>query len=487
MTTHLAELIAALPAEEESQGEFLDTRQLQQLFDDLAQRRTPVTPLQRLCALGGLQAQIALAYLAHWLRCWFHDAESNQRDLRETHLRVAVKLLRGMGYLRGAVMKVGQTLANLPEIVPDQVVETLEKLHFEAPPMHFALLREHVRNELGGDPEDVFGSFETRPFAAASLGQVHRATLKSGERVAVKIQYPGIGTTIRSDFRNLLALMLPVRLTKDWENLKEQLADLQNVLEWETDYEREAETLRKARSLFREDDRIVVPRVFEPFSTRRLLTMEYLDGLHVHDFLATNPAQELRDHFGAQIIRAWQRLYYAGRMNYADLHPGNFLFQADGTLGVLDFGCVRPFNDKEWGLMYQAHRVIHGGDREELLRWMKRVAELPDDYPNESEHMRLLEKLAVWSWRPLRHARPFDFADGEHLREGMEIYRELTRKRYTRGEPLCVLMARENFGYRAMLYRLRARVDVPALDRQEIKAVGWTIAEPSPSRSANDG
>ena len=161
--------------------------------------------------------------------------------------------------------------------------------------MHFALLREHVRNELGGEPEEVFAAFDLAAFAAASLGQVHRARLKSGEEVAVKIQYPGIGTTVRADFRNLSALLLPLRVSKDWENLKAQLEDLRRVLEGETDYEKEAEFQRRACSLFREDDRIVVPRVYEQHSTRRVLTTELLGGVHVHDFLAGNPSQELRD------------------------------------------------------------------------------------------------------------------------------------------------------------------------------------------------
>jgi predicted unusual protein kinase regulating ubiquinone biosynthesis (AarF/ABC1/UbiB family) len=471
MTTQLAELLAALPAEEGAEEGF-DALALQQLFADLAQRRTPVTPLQRLCALGGLHAQVALAYLAHWLRGWFHDAEACQRDLMETHLRVALKLLRGMGYLRGAVMKIGQTLANLPEVVPDQLVQTLEKLHFEAPPMHFALLREHVCNELGAEPEDVFASFETRPFAAASLGQVHRARLHTGESAAVKIQYPGMGTAVRSDFRNLLALMLPVRLTKDWEDIKEQLADLQRVLEQETDYEHEAENLRTARALFREDDRIVVPRVFEQYSTRRVLTMEYVEGVHLHDFLATHPSQELRDHFGALILRAYSRMFYVGRMNYADMHLGNFFFRNDGRLGVIDFGCVRRYKDEEWALMRSAPQAVYG-DRETMLRFTKRTANLSEDYPNDSDHVRLLERLSLWSWRPMRQEQPFDFGDANHLCEGANIFREMFRKRYTRGQPLCVLIARMNFGSRALLYRLRARVDVRAIDREEAKVIGW--------------
>ncbi|HVS40298.1 MAG TPA: AarF/ABC1/UbiB kinase family protein, partial [Gemmataceae bacterium] len=411
MNPNLAELLAALPTAEDDADERLDAALLQQLIDRLGRRRVPQGPLHRLGALGALQAQIFAAYAAWWVRSWFRSAERNEKALLETHLRVGVRLFSGMSYLRGAVMKIGQTLANLPGVVPEEIVDTLEQLHFQAPPMHFALLREHVRNELGGDPEEVFASFEPRAFAAASLGQVHRARLKSGEEVAVKIQYPGIATTIRSDFRNLFALMTPLRISKDWENLKAQLEDLRRVLEWETDYEKEAEFQRKARSLFREDDRIVVPRIYEQHSTRRVLTMELLGGVHVNDFLAGNPSQEQRDHFGALIVRAWDRLLFAGHVNYADLHPGNFLFMADGRLGLLDFGCVRPFSEPEWGLIRLAMRAIDG-DRDDLQRYMKRSVALAEDAAMDPEHQRLLERLIEWTWRPGRCRGPFDFGDG---------------------------------------------------------------------------
>jgi predicted unusual protein kinase regulating ubiquinone biosynthesis (AarF/ABC1/UbiB family) len=476
MSPELAELLAALPAAEDEPDERLDAALLQRLFSRLGQRRVPLGALQRLGALGAMQAQLFLAYASWWVRSWFRSAERNEQALLETHLRVAIRLFAGMSYLRGAVMKLGQTLANLPNVVPDEVVAMLEHLHFQAPPMHFALLREHVRNELGGDPEEVFAAFETRAFAAASLGQVHRARLKSGEEVAVKVQYPGIGTTVRSDFRNLLALTLPLRPSRDWDNVRDQLDDLRRVLEGETDYEREAEFQRKARSLFREDDRVVVPRVFERHSTRRVLTADLLGGAHVHDFLAGDPPQELRDHFGALIARAWSRLFFAGRLNYADLHPGNFLFLPDGRLGLLDFGCVRPFSDREWGLMREATRACEGS-REELVRALRRSAALAEDAPFDPEHLRLLERLTEWKWRPYRHRGPFDFGDGQVLREGAEVFREMTRKRCTRGEPLCVLLLRVDFGLFAMLYRLRARVDVREISREEARAAGEEVAE----------
>jgi aarF domain-containing kinase len=474
MNPNLAELLAALPAVEDEPEARLDAALLQQLFDSLSRRRVPLGSLQRLGTLGAMQAQIFLAYAAWWVRGWFRSADHNAQALVETQLRVALKLVAGMSYLRGAVMKVGQTLANLPGVVPDEIVDTLEHLHFQAPPMHFALLREYVHNELGGDPEDVFATFEPRAFAAASLGQVHRARLKSGEEAAVKVQYPGIGTSIRADFRNLVALMLPMRVSRDWENLKAQMEDLRRVLELETDYEKEAEFLRKARSLFQEDDQIVVPRVYEQHSTRRVITMELIGGVHVHDFLAGNPSQELRDHFGGLIVRAWDRLFFAGRVNYADLHPGNFLFLPDGRLGLLDFGCVRPFSDGEWGLMRRAMRAMDGS-REDFLRYAKQSVCLPEDAPMDPEHLRLLERLIDWSWRPGRCQGPFDFGDGQFLREGAEIFRELARKHHTRGEPLCVLSARMFFGLFSMLYRLGARVNRRMIGEEEARAAGEEI------------
>ena len=217
-------------------------------------RPVPVGWFRRLRLLGTMQAKVGAAYLFHWLRGWFKDADENKRLLAETHWRTAVRILDTMSYLRGATMKVGQMMGNFPDIAPQEFTETLEKLHFEAPPMHWSLLKEMVFSELQEDPESLFASFEKRAFAAASLGQVHRARLRNGQELAVKIQYPGIADTIGDDVRNLLMFMLPARLSRDWENTKEQFDDLRHRLERETDYEQEAAMLRRVRGLFREHD-----------------------------------------------------------------------------------------------------------------------------------------------------------------------------------------------------------------------------------------
>ena len=263
MTPTIAELLAALPKDEPVSPHRPADDRLQQIFEQLALRPVPVGSLQRFWSLGGLQARLALAYFAWYVRTWFRSADQNQQQLLETNLRSALQTLAAMGYLRGAVMKLGQALAMFPQLVPDEFTELLGKLHFEAPPMHYSLVREQLADELGGDPEEVFASFDPDAFAAASLGQVHRAVLPSGEEVAVKVQYPGIARTIRADIANLRRLLFPLRLSADWDSLNAQFGEVQTVLESETDYEQEAASLREARSAFREDDGILVPRVFD--------------------------------------------------------------------------------------------------------------------------------------------------------------------------------------------------------------------------------
>jgi hypothetical protein len=472
MEPKVAELVAALPDLDDDDPR-LEPDLLREALVDLTRRPGPDGALRRLWAFGGLQAQVSLAYLAYWVRSWFLDADRRERDLAETHLRAALKMLRTMGYLRGAAMKLGQTLANLPCIVPDEIVETLERLHFQAPPMHFALLREHLMDELGHEPEEAFATFDSKAFAAASLGQVHRATLKSGQDVAVKIQYPAIGRSIRSDFRNLSALLTPLRLGRGWEPVKAQLEEVHRVIELETDYEREAEWQRRARSLFHEDDAILVPRVHDELSTRRVLTMDYLDGVHVQSFLAGNPSQELRDHFGGLIYQAGCRLHFAGRLLYADPHPGNFLFRTDGRLGFLDFGCVRPYTEREWECNRLSDRAIRGSE-DDVVRALRSCLGLAEGEEIAPEILALNVKFGRWMWRPYWHDGAFDFGDPLYLREGVDLFTAIGRQRITAPWlTMNAFIARWFFGTVALLYRLRARVDMRAIDLRERVAVGW--------------
>jgi aarF domain-containing kinase len=465
----LKELIAALPHDDaaETSAE-LSEKQLQDVFTNLAGRNVPVGSVYRLWTLSGLSAQIALAYFAHWTRQWFIGAEERKQRLVDTNLAVALKMIHRMGYLRGAVAKVGQFLGSLPEILPDEIVSTLDRLHFEAPPMHFSLLREMVRNELGGDPEDIFESFDTQAFAAATIGQVHRARLKSGEDVAVKIQYPGIASTIDADMRNLHALLFPARLGKHWNSVKGLLGEIQRTLHLETDYKHEANNLRDVNNLFPEGDGIVIPRVFESYSTNRVLTTEYVPGMLLDQFLATRPDQETRDRFGSKLIRASFRMYYSG-ISHMDPHSGNYIFMEDGRLGVLDFGCVQRYDVKEIELMKSFFRRLIDGDTSALADFL-RVAGVDKRKSRNADAIEQVEAFIQWTNEPLRQSGPFDFGDPARIREGIEILGRICSKRYAKSDPKYLYTTRSSLGMTAMLLRLKARVDSRSIHDEEAAA-----------------
>jgi aarF domain-containing kinase len=467
MPPTVEELMRALPESEPA-----DSGPLAETLAAGSLRQVPVGRWRRLRLLGTLQAKIGAAYLFYWIRGWFKKAEARERLLAETHWRTAASLFDSMSYLRGAVMKIGQTLANFPDIVPNAFVETLEQLHYQAPPMHWALLREMVRNELGDDAESRFCSFDQQAFAAASLGQVHRARLRTGEDVAVKIQYPGIGRAIREDFRNFFLFLLPGRLNKDWQNTKDQFDDLRARLERETNYAEEAAVQEKVRALFHEDDGIVVPRAYPEYSTSRVLTMDFLGGVHIDEFMTGNPSQEERNEIARKLVRAWARILYAGRLSYADMHPGNFLCMADGRLGVIDFGFMVTHADDEWRLFHKIDRAMTTGRREDRLAAIKEWGDLTDS-PADADRLRLQEAFSDWCWVTHSLGRPFDFGDETDFRRGIDLFLEMVRKRYNHARPSTPAIARMNFGVRALLYRLKANIDPRPIAQEEVKATGW--------------
>ena len=454
--------LSALPADLAAPVEPGARAELQRLLVDIESRALPVGRLHRGWILGALQARLAAGYLAAWLRAGFAGTDERERLRNEAHLAAALRLLGTMGYLRGAVAKVGQLLANWPTLAPRAFADTLAALHFEAPPMHFALLREAVRAELGRDPEEVFAEFDVRPFAAASLGQVHRARLKTGEEVAVKVQYPGIAGTIRADFANLKALMLPLRMTRDWDNMREQVDDIFQMLELETDYLAEARWQELARRTLEPLPDIVVPRVHAGLSTRRVLVTDLLRGQHLDAWLAGAHPQAARDARGQQIMAAAFRMYYDARLVWTDPHPGNLIFLPDGRLGLIDFGSCLQFSGEELEYVTIMERACDG-DQQAWERGVRLGTRLPEDAVLGDEHRQLLRDFCDWLWEPLRHDGPFDLGSATYFPRGMDLWTLAVRRRLTRNLPLNTWINRNFIGLRALCYRLGARVDVRAL------------------------
>lgn len=462
--TEQQDLLAALPktAATDPAGE-----RLAELIGRVEGKKVPVNSFSRIWLLGSLQGKIVFGYVAYWLRSCFRSADEKIQRKNEAHLEAALQMLATMGYLRGAIMKIGQMLATLPEIVPEQFTEVLESLHFEAPPMHYAMIREVFLDEFGREPEEVFASFERRAFAAASLGQVHRARLHSGEEVAVKIQYPDIASTIRADLRNLRTLLQPLRFREDWPHLQEKLADIEQMLLLETDYLQEADYYCQAKEMFTSDEQIVVPKVFAEYTTSRVLTTEFLPGQHLKDFLAGEPDQASRDHYCHLFLLATLRPYYRKGWYFADPHPGNFLFMADGRLGLLDFGCTRVMTESEWQLNLAAEQAYCTGDEKKMDQVIAEACLYSSAEKMPAEHLRLLKKFCYWQLEPWGRRGHFDFGDEDFYRRGISSFMELVRKGCTRGAPLYLWSNRSILGYRGLGYQLKGHADFGAIIEPE--------------------
>lgn len=434
----------------------------------ISARKVPASSFSRLWLLGSLHAKVAAGYFVCWLRSRFADAGEKERLKNEANLSAALQLLGTMGYLRGAVMKIGQMLATLPEVVPDEFARVLASLQFEAPPMHYALIREVFLDEFGREPEELFASFERRAFAAASLGQVHRARLHSGEEVAVKIQYPDIARTIRADLRTLRLLLQPMCMTGDWPNQLAKLADIERMLLMETDYEQEARFGREIRRHFTANDRVVIPRIYDEYSTRRVLTTDYLPGLHLEQFLATGPSRELRDHFTRLITVATMRLMYRAHWILADPNPGNYIFMADGRLGLIDFGCTRVITDDEWRLQRAFEDAVINRDEAEMDRVIAKACLYDDPAEMEPERLAAVGQGARWQMEPWLTEGLFDFGDREFYRRGIALFLDVMRKGYTRGKPLYLWTNRFVLGARAMVFRLEGRCEFRKIYDEEL-------------------
>ena len=458
------ELLKALPKDHISDPAGL---RLARFIASVSDKKVPVSSLSRIWTLGSLQAKITAGYLVYWLRSRFSDAEERQRLKSEAHLSAALQLFGAMGYLRGAVMKIGQLLANLPEVVPEEFAEVLSALHFEAPPMHYSLVREVFLDEFGREPEEMFAFFDRQAFAAASLGQVHRARLHSGEEVAVKIQYPGISRTIKADLRNLRILLHPMCLTEDWQNTLDKLVDIEQMLLMETDYEQEASFGRKARLLFTDADRVVVPQVYDEYSTKRVLTTEFLAGCHLDEYLAGNPNQESRDHFTTLLTVGTFRIYYQLHWFLADPHPGNFIFMEDARLGMIDFGCTRIMTDEDWLLICDLERANLERDEAGFNRIVAKACLFDDPAEMEPERLETVRRGVYWNMEPWMKEGLFDFGERDFFMRGIDNLMETVRKRYTKSSPLYIWSSRFLFGGRAVCYRMKGRCEFRKIHQQE--------------------
>ena len=268
--------------------------------------------------------------------------ETRRRELEDRFkIRTAEDVARELGNMKGVIMKAGQMLSFILDGLPDAARASLASLQGDVPPMSPAAAARVVRDELGADPRDVFLDWSELPVAAASIGQVHKAVLRDGRVVAVKVQYPGIDRAITSDLANaeLLYAMFSAVALKSLD-VKGLVEELRARMIDELDYTLEARCQADFATRYRGHPFVHIPDVVAEYSTRRVLVTDWVDGMRWDEFLAVSD-DSLKQRTAEAMFRFIQGAIYRARVFNGDPHPGNYRFHRDGTVSFLDFGLVK--------------------------------------------------------------------------------------------------------------------------------------------------
>ena len=252
-------------------------------------------------------------------------------------------LKSALGNLKGPVMKVAQILATIPDALPDEYVEELRQLQSNAPSMGRLFVKRRMSAELGKDWQNSFNSFNQEAVAAASLGQVHKAESLDGKTVACKLQYPDMNSAVEADLKQLRLAMSIYQRYDNAINASEIYKELSARIREELDYIREGRNMALYRLMLAKEETVHVPDLIETASTDRLLTMTWLDGVPVLDFIKNNPELEMRNLVAKNMFRAWYVPFYLYGIIHGDPHLGNYSIRPNGDINLLDFGCIRVF------------------------------------------------------------------------------------------------------------------------------------------------
>lgn len=384
----------------------------------------------------------------------------------------AADLTRALGGLKGPIMKVAQLLATIPEVLPPEYAAELQKLQSEAPPMGPAFVKRRMMAELGPDWEKRFASFDKVPAAAASLGQVHRATAHDGMKLAVKLQYPDMQSAVEADLAQLEILFAIQRRMDPAIDTREIIKEIGERVREELDYRREAKHAALYQDVLANEPLVRVPVVRPELSTGRLLTLSWLDGSKMLSHV--DQPLDIRNRLATAMFRAWWHPFAQIGVIHGDPHLGNYsVFDQNGEPGginLLDYGCVRIFPPRFIAAVIDLYKGLETSDD-------ARVVHAYETWGFKNLTRELIAILNVWArfiYGPLLDDRVRSIADGvapgEYgRREAFQVHKALKEKGPVTIPQEFVLMDRAAIGLGGVFLHLKAELNFYRLYNEEIE------------------
>ena len=390
----------------------------------------------------------------------FLTKKERQSAKHELDKESAKILFKGLSLLKGTALKSAQMLSLELDVFPPSVSQELEKSYNQVPPINRALVRKIMTNSLGKAPEEVFQSFDSKAFAAASLGQVHRAVAKTGEHLAIKIQYPGIKDTIQNDIQMVKAVLKPL---PEYAIILPILEEIELRLFEETDYIKEAENTLFFKQHMKLEN-VSIPDFFAQTSADNILSLTFMAGLPLNEWLKQSHPQEARDAVAQILHQIFLYGFYEINCIHADPNPGNFIIGPDLHIGLLDFGCVKHFDPEFIDLYRQIPKTALTGSKADHMALLKAFQ---IGGPNvEQEVLKQMTDLTYETGKwfsKLYREEYFDFgANKEFVQEGKQMMQKVfeLRKHFQKMDTNFLYLHRTRYGLVRLFEMMNARVKI---------------------------
>jgi len=386
-------------------------------------------------------------------------------DEPELDMEQVTKIIDSVAKLKGVAMKMGQIMSYIDVDMPEELRDALSVLQTHAQPMEWDVVCALVQEELGERGERLLERMETVPISAASIGQVHRATLPDGTVAAVKIQYPEIARAIAADFgpsavgaRLASALYYQARVGSFLEEAKQRFLE-------ECDYLHEAHCQYRFGEIFADHPILIVPAVHGDYCSRRVLTTTFVEGQNLDGYLAGDPSQEDRDRIGEALFEFYIGSLLRHQIYNCDPHPGNYLFLPDGRVAMLDHGCTRQFEPGFVAKLANLTHAVHVDRRDAIHRALLSLGIVSEGKRYDYE---LIHGFLRGFFGPMLidEIRPMDLRESMNWRDALKKDRQLAKFPFP-GEFLFLLRIR--FGLMSVLSRIRARANWYRLERAYVE------------------
>lgn len=416
----------------------------------------PTTKVERSAKFVKTGFRIGGNYVKHYSKKLFNPNLSRD-ELNEDNAR---DIYNSLSQLKGSALKVAQMLSMDKNMLPKAYVNRFSQSQYNAPPLSGPLIIKTFTRSFGKPPEKIFDTFNLNSTQAASIGQVHEATL-GGKKLAVKVQYPGVGDSISSDLKMVKPIAFKL-LGMNEKELEIYIGEVEERLLEETDYDLEVRRSIKFSKACSQLKNVVFPTYYPELSSSKIITMDWMEGLHLKEFLATNPSQKLKNKIGQALWDFYNFQQHELRAVHADPHPGNFLITPDEKLAVIDFGCIKElpedFYTPFFGLIFP-ELMTNKDATIQAFRQLQMIQEGDSKKQVEFYYKAYKEMISLFASPYLRPT--FDFSKPEFFEKlyawGEKIAR-MPEFKQPRGVKHFIYVNRTNFGLYTLLNELNATV-----------------------------